>query len=101
MLLVDDLLLAPMHGLVWVFRKIHDAAQEEMLGEAEAITEELRELYMRLETGGITEAEFDARERTLLDRLEATQERESGRDEGQDDEGRMDEQEDENAEEEE
>ncbi|HAM60019.1 MAG TPA: gas vesicle protein GvpG [Candidatus Rokubacteria bacterium] len=78
MLLVDDLLLAPLTGLLWVFRKIHDAAQEEMLGEADAITQELRDLYMMLETGRITEAEFDARERALLDRLEVIQARGSG-----------------------
>jgi len=77
-LLVDDLLLAPITGLLWVFRKIHVAAQEEMLGEADAITQELQDLYMMLETGRITEAEFDARERVLLDRLEVVQARGSG-----------------------
>jgi hypothetical protein len=81
MLLVDDLLLAPIHGLLWIFGKIHDAAQEEIAGEADAITEELRELYMMLETGRITEAEFGDRERTLLDRLEAVQARGSEPDE--------------------
>lgn len=81
MLLVDDLLLAPVRGLLWIFGKIHEAAQEEIAGEADAITQELRELYMMLETGRITEAEFDARERTLLDRLEAIQARGSGPDE--------------------
>ena len=75
MLLVDDLLLAPIRGLLWVFEKIHDAAQEEIAGEADAVTAELRELYMMLEAGRITEAEFGDRERTLLDRLEAIQER--------------------------
>ena len=87
MLLVDDLLLAPIHGLLWIFGKIHDAAQEEIAGEADAITEELRELYMMLETGRITEADFDARERTLLDRLEAVQDRESEPDEEEEDSG--------------
>jgi hypothetical protein len=101
MLLVDDLLLAPIHGLLWIFGKIHDAAQEEIAGEADAITEGLRELYMMLETGRITEAEFDARERTLLNRLEAVQDRESGPDEEEDDEGEVDEEEDEDAGEEE
>ena len=102
MLLVDDLLLAPIHGLLWIFGKIHDAAQEEIAGEADAITEELRELYMTLETGRITEAEFGARERTLLDRLEAVQDRESEPDEEEeDDEGEVDEEDDEDAGEEE
>ena len=77
MLLVDDLLLFPIHGLVWIFGKIHDAAQEEIAGEADAITAELSQLYMMLETGKITEKEFDDQERTLLDRLEAIQGRES------------------------
>lgn len=75
MLLVDDLLLAPIRWLLWVFEKIHDAAQEEMAGESDAITTELRELYMMLETGRITETEFGDRERTLLDRLDAIEER--------------------------
>lgn len=75
MFLVDDLLLAPLHGLLWVFQKIHEAAQEEVAGEGDAIAVELRELYMRLETGQIAEAEFDAREGVLLDRLDAIRKR--------------------------
>ena len=73
MFLVDDLLLSPIKGIFWVFREIHDAAQQELAGEAEAITAALSELYMRLETGQITEAEFDAREKILLDRLDLLQ----------------------------
>jgi len=72
-LLVDGLLLAPLRGLLWVAEKIHDAAEEERAGEADAITEELRQLYMMLEAKQIAEADFDARERELLDRLEAIQ----------------------------
>jgi hypothetical protein len=86
MLLLDDLLLAPVHGMLWIFRKIHEAAREEIAGEADVITEELRELYMMLETGRITEAEFDGRERPLLDRLEVIQERGSEPDEEDGDE---------------
>jgi hypothetical protein len=77
MLLIDDLLLAPFHGLLWVCEKVHDAAQEEMAQEADAITEELRQLYMMLETGRISEAEFDEQERKLLDRLDAIRAREA------------------------
>lgn len=73
MLLVDDILLSPVKGLLWVFREIHHAAEEEIVNEAEAITTELSELYMMLETGKITEAEFDSREKNLLDRLEKIQ----------------------------
>jgi hypothetical protein len=73
MFLIDDILLSPAKGLLWVFREIHDAAQQELAGESENITAALSELYMRLETGQITETEFDAQETTLLDRLDHLQ----------------------------
>jgi hypothetical protein len=73
MFLVDDLLMSPVKGILWVFREINDAAQQELAGESEAITSALTELYMKLETGQITEAEFDAQEKVLLDRLDQLQ----------------------------
>lgn len=77
MLLVDDLLLAPLSGLLWVAEKVHDAARQKMAHEADAITEELRQLYLMLEAKQIAEADFDARERELLDRLDAVRESQS------------------------
>ena len=73
MFLIDDLLLAPFKGMLWVFEEIHDAAQQELAGEKETITAALSELYMKLETGGMTETEFDAQESLLLDRLDRLQ----------------------------
>ena len=73
MFLIDDLLMSPVKGVLWVFREIHDAAQTELAGESEAITAALSELYMKLETGQISETEFDAREKVLLDRLDRLQ----------------------------
>jgi Gas vesicle protein G len=70
MFIVDDLLMAPAHGLLWIFQEIHRAAQEEMVSDAESITAELSALYMRLETGKLTEEEFAAEERVLLERLD-------------------------------
>lgn len=75
MLLLDDLLLSP---LLWVFKEIHEAVQQERAGEADAVTRSLSELYMKLETGAITEQEFEAGEKQLLDRLDAIREREEG-----------------------
>jgi hypothetical protein len=75
MFIIDDILLAPFHGLFWIFREIRNAAQQECANEAETITAELSELYMMLETGRITESEFDAREKELLDRLEKLRDR--------------------------
>ena len=76
MFLVDDILLSPAKGVLWVFQEIHDAAQQELAGESEAITAALSELYMQLETGQFTEAEFDAQEKVLLDRLDLLQAKE-------------------------
>lgn len=73
MFFVDDLLMSPVKGVLWVFKEIHDAAQEELAGEAETITAALGELYMKLETGQLNEAEFDAQEKVLLDRLDRLQ----------------------------
>jgi hypothetical protein len=79
MFLIDDLLLSPIKGIIWLFREIHDAAQQELAGEGESITTALSELYMKLETGEITEAEFDSQEKGLLDRLDRLEAEEAPR----------------------
>ena len=38
MFLIDDVLLSPVKGILWVFREIHDAAQEDQAGESDRIT---------------------------------------------------------------
>ena len=86
MFLVDDLLLSPFTSLLWVFKKIHEAVQQEKAGEAEAVTRSLSEIYMKLETGAITEEEFAAEEKQLLDRLDAIERRNQGGDAEADDE---------------
>lgn len=70
MLILDDILLSPFRGIFWVFNEVHKAAQEELSNEEKAITAELGNLYVMLDKGGITEAEFEKRERELLDRLD-------------------------------
>jgi hypothetical protein len=103
MLLVDDLVLSPYRGLLWVFKEIHDVALEELEGEAERIREQLTDLYMLLETGELTDEEFDEREAALLDRLDALEEQglggddEDGDDDEEDDDDDEDEDEDEVA----
>ena len=72
MLILDNLLLSP---LLWIFREINESVQKEQAGEAETVTRSLSELYMKLDTGAITEEQFDAEEAVLLDRLDAIQER--------------------------
>ena len=74
MLILDDILLAPFKGLLWVFREIDEAVRKEVQSEPAAITTRLGDLYMMLETGQITEEEFDATEKVLLDRLDELRE---------------------------
>ena len=71
MLLIDDLLLSPFKGLLWIFKEIHEAARQEVENETEELKTALAELYMQLDTGQISEEEFTAEESRLLDRLEA------------------------------
>ena len=91
MLIVDNVLSFPIKGIFWVLREIHNAAQEETANEGKAITLELSDLYMMLETGKITEGEFSDREKDLLDRLDEIQKRDTGlEDEDQEDEEQED-----------
>jgi len=75
MFLLDDILLSPLRGVLWVAREVDKAAQEELANESGRIKADLSGLYLLLEKGQITEEEFDAREKMLLDRLDAISER--------------------------
>lgn len=76
MFIIDDILFSPVRGILWIFEQIHHAVEEEAANEIQGIKEHLQELYMELETGMITESEFEAQETTLLDRLDEIQDRE-------------------------
>ncbi len=97
MFLVDDLLLSPFTSLLWVFKEIHKAVQQEKAGEAEGVTRSLSELYMKLEMGAITDEQFAAEEKQLLDRLDAIELRNQGGD-AESDDGADEEADDESAE---
>jgi Gas vesicle protein G len=73
MLLLDDILLSPITGFLWIVKEINNAAQQELDSERDAVTAELGYLYMMLEAGQISDDEFDAREQVLLDRLDKLQ----------------------------
>lgn len=77
MFLIDDLFLAPFRGIKFVAEAVHDAAQDHIENERQALRDELNDLYMQLDIGEITEDEFDRREAEILDRLEALEETES------------------------
>lgn len=71
MFIVDDILMAPMKGVLWICEQIQEAAEQDQAHEADNITVELQKLYRSLESGSITEQEFEARESKLLDRLDS------------------------------
>ena len=70
--LLDDILLAPIKGLAFIAGKLQDTAMEEFLGEDD-VRQKLRELYMSLETGKISEEAFNKQEEELVERLEEIQ----------------------------
>lgn len=85
MLLVDDILGAPIKGILWVFKEIHKAASEAQRERRDQIMAELSALYVSLEQGDITEDIFDEREQALLDELDALDARTEAGDEDEDD----------------
>lgn len=70
MIIIDTLLASPLRGLMFVLKQIDEAVQKESEAEKRSLMAELSALHSALDSGTITETEFDARERTLLDRLE-------------------------------
>ena len=85
MFLADDIVSYPVKSILSLFREIYNAAVQEMADEADSIRTELGTLYQMLETSAIDEATFDARERELLDRLDAIEARDRDDEEEDDD----------------
>jgi Gas vesicle protein G len=69
MLLIDDLLAAPLRGLFFVLKEVNAAVQAEQAADERQIIAELAELHRKLDTSQITEADFDVSEERLLQRL--------------------------------
>lgn len=70
MFLIDDILLAPLYGVIWVARKINEVAEKEFSDEGR-IKEKLMELQLRFEMDEISEEEYNRQEKELLARLDA------------------------------
>lgn len=73
MFLIDDIILFPIKGIYHLARQVKEQAEEEFFDEA-GTKHSLNELYMMLETGNITEEEFERREEELVTHLERMQE---------------------------
>lgn len=69
MFILDDILLAPIKGIIWLAEMIKEQAEKEFLDESK-VQEELLNLQLQLDEGKITEEEYKKQEQKLLERLE-------------------------------
>lgn len=67
--ILDDILLFPINGVVWLGQKIKESAEADLLDDSN-VRESLLKLQMELEMGQLTEPEYDKKEAELLGRLE-------------------------------
>ena len=70
MFLIDDILLAPLNGIIWLGKKINEVAEKEFSDEG-LIKEKLMQLQLRFEIDEISEENYNKQEKELLERLEA------------------------------
>ena len=69
MFIIDDILLAPLKGIIFIGEKINEVIEKEMSDEG-AIKERLMALQLKFEMDEIDEEEYDEREDELLKLLE-------------------------------
>ena len=70
MFLIDNILLAPLKGVVWLGKKIDEVVEKEFSDQGR-IKEELMHLQLRFEMDEISEEEYKRQEKELLERLDA------------------------------
>jgi hypothetical protein len=69
MFLIDDIVLSPLKGLVWLGEKMNDLCEREMTDEG-GVMERLMALQLQFELDEITEAEYTRQEKEILAQLE-------------------------------
>lgn len=72
MFIIDDILLLPVKGVVWLADKIKEQA-ENTLYNVTALKEALQELQSRFEAGEISQKEYDILEAKYLKAIEEAQ----------------------------
>lgn len=65
MFLIDDILMAPLKGVIFIAEKINEVIEHEMSDEG-SIKERLMALQLKFEMDEIDEEEYDRREDELL-----------------------------------
>ena len=74
MFIIDDILLFPIKGFLYIFKEIEKVAKGEMEDTSEKLKTELLEAQMLFETDQINEKEYQKREKSILERLNALRE---------------------------
>ena len=69
MFLIDDLLMAPFNGMIFIAKKINEVIEKETSDEG-TIKERLMGLQLKFEMDEISEEEYDEKEDELLKLLE-------------------------------
>ncbi len=75
MFILDDILLAPLNMVVGIAKAIDEQVQQETT-DVKRLKEKLMELQFKFEFDEISEEEYTAREKELLDQLQRAQGRE-------------------------
>jgi len=70
MFFVDDLVMSPFKGFLFLAREVAKAVEQQEEQERAEVMSQLALLHSRVEKGEITDDEFDELETELLDRLE-------------------------------
>lgn len=69
MFLIDDILLSPLNGIIWLGNKIDELYVKEVSDEGR-VMENLMALQLRFELDEINETEYNTREKEILMQLE-------------------------------
>ena len=67
--ILDDILFAPLNGLIFIAKKINDVVEKETSDEG-VVKERLMALQLRFELDEIDEEQYDREEDELLNKLE-------------------------------
>ncbi len=70
MFIIDDILLAPLNGVIWLGKKINEVAEKEFSDQG-LIKEKLMGIQLKFEMDEISEEEYNKQEAELLARLDA------------------------------
>jgi len=70
MFFVDDLVMSPFKGFLFIAREVAKAVEQQTEQERAEVMSQLALLHSRVEKGEITDDEFDELETELLDKLE-------------------------------